>query len=290
MISKPRIDVIMSVYNGEKYLREAIESILNQTYTNFKFIIVDDGSNDSSLDIINSFADERIEVIINKKREGLTRSLNKALEAAESKYVARQDADDVSLPSRFESQVDFLEKHLEVDVLGTGIYLIDEEGNEIGERTTHPSPSRQIFLERNEVFHGSAIIKRDALEAAGGYNELFKYSQDYELWLRLAKEHNVRNLQTPLYAFRIHKSSVSLKKTREQLLFEIFARKTAKNELVLDGELKKAIARDGIDSFFSSLTSKEKLRVYRTCIKRSISGRLMQTKTGRALLEFYHIV
>jgi len=284
MISKPRIDVIMSVYNGEKYLREAIESILNQTYTNFKFIIVDDGSNDSSLDIINSFADERIEVIINKKREGLTRSLNKALEAAESKYVARQDADDVSLPSRFESQ------HLEVDVLGTGIYLIDEEGNEIGERTTHPSPSRQIFLERNEVFHGSAIIKRDALEAAGGYNELFKYSQDYELWLRLAKEHNVRNLQTPLYAFRIHKSSVSLKKTREQLLFEIFARKTAKNELVLDGELKKAIARDGIDSFFSSLTSKEKLRVYRTCIKRSISGRLMQTKTGRALLEFYHIV
>lgn len=287
---KPRIDVIMSVYNGENFLKEAIESILKQTYTNFKFIIVDDGSNDSSFDIINSFPDERIEVIRNKRTEGLTRSLNKALRAGEGKYVARQDADDVSLPSRFASQVDFLEKHPEVDVLGTGIYLIDEEGNIVGERTTHPSPSREVFLERSEVFHGSVMIKRDALEAVGGYNELFKYSQDYELWLRLAKEHNVRNLQTPLYAFRIHESSVSLRKTREQFLFEIVARKTAKNELVLDEELKEAIARGGIGCFFSSLTFKEKLRVYRISIKRRISGRLMQTKTGRALLEFYHIV
>jgi len=289
MVSKPRIDVIMSVYNGEKYLREAIESILKQTYTNFKFIIVDDGSNDSSFDIIDSFADERIEVIRNERSEGLTKRLNKALRVAQGKYVARQDADDVSLPSRFESQVDFLEKHPEVDVLGTGIYLIDDEGNRIGERTTHPSPSRQIFLERNEVFHGSAMIRRDALEAVGGYNELFKYSQDYDLWLRLAKERNIRNLQTPLYAFRMHRSSISIKKTREQLLFEMVARKTAKNELIINDELKKTIARDGINVYFSSLTSKEKFRVYRISIKRRVSSRLMQTKSGRALLEFYHI-
>jgi glycosyltransferase involved in cell wall biosynthesis len=288
MISKPRIDVIMSVYNGEKHLREAIESILNQTYTNFKLIIIDDSSNDGSLGIINSFADERIEVIRNKNRKGLTRNLNKALEMAEGKYVARQDADDVSLPSRFESQVAFLEKHPEVDVLGTASFLIDEKGNEIKKTITHPTPSRQIFLERNEVFHGSAMIKREALEATGGYNELFKYSQDYELWLRLAKENNVRNLQTPLYAFRIHKSSISLKKTREQFLFAIFARKIAKKELVLDGKLKKAIAKGGIGTIFPLLTFKEKLQVYRTSIKRQISGRLMQTKTGRALLDFYH--
>jgi glycosyltransferase involved in cell wall biosynthesis len=290
MVSKPRIDVIMSVYNGENYLKEAIQSVLKQTYTNFKFIIVDDGSNDSSFDIIDSFEDKRIEVIRNGRSEGLTKRMNKAFRVAQGKYVARQDADDVSLPSRFESQVDFLEKHPEVDVLGTGIYLIDEEGNRSGERTTHPSPSRQIFLERNEVFHGSAMIRRDALEAVGGYNELFKYSQDYDLWLRLAKEHNIRNLQTPLYAFRIHKSSVSLSKTREQILFEIVARKIAKNELVLDGELKNAIARDGIGSIFYSLTAKEKLRVYRISIKRGISGRLMQTKTGRTLLKVYHMV
>ena len=288
-MANPRIDVIMSVYNGEKYLREAIESVLGQTYTNVKFIIVDDGSDDSSFDIINSFADERIKVIRNERTEGLTKSLNKALKAAEGKYVARQDADDTSLPSRFENQVDFLEKQPEVDVLGTGIILIDEKGNRIGERTAYPSPSRQIFLERNELFHGSVVIRRDVLEAVGGYNELFKYSQDYELWLRLAKEHNIRNLQMPLYAFRIHRSSVSLKKTREQFLFEISARKIAKNELVLDEKLRNAIACDGIDSICSSLTSKEKLRVYRVSIKRGVSGRLMQTKTGRAMLRFYHI-
>ncbi len=126
-MANPRIDVIMSVYNGEKYLREAIESVLGQTYTNVKFIIVDDGSDDSSFDIINSFADERIKVIRNERTEGLTKSLNKALKAAEGKYVARQDADDTSLPSRFENQVDFLEKQPEVDVLGTGIILIDEK-------------------------------------------------------------------------------------------------------------------------------------------------------------------
>jgi glycosyltransferase involved in cell wall biosynthesis len=288
-MANPRIDVIMSVYNGEKYLREAIESVLEQTYTNFKFIIVDDGSDDSSFDIINSFADERIEVCKNERTEGLTKSLNKALKVAEGKYIARQDADDTSLPSRLECQVDFLEEHTEVDVLGTGIILIDEEGNRIGERTAQPSPSRQIFLERNELFHGSAVIRRDALDAVGRYNELFKYSQDYELWLKLAKEHNVRNLQIPLYASRIHRSSVSLKKTREQFLFEVAARKIAKNELVLDGKLKKEIASDGIESIFSLLTSKEKLRVYRISIKRGVSGRLMQTRTGRALLKFYHI-
>jgi glycosyltransferase involved in cell wall biosynthesis len=288
-MANPRIDVIMSVYNGEKYLREAIESVLEQTYTNIKFIIVDDGSDDSSFDIINSFADERIKVIRNERTEGLTKSLNKALKASEGKYVARQDADDTSLPSRLENQVEFLEKHPEVDVLGTGIILIDEEGNRIGERTAHSSPSRQIFIERNELFHGSVVIRRDALEAVGGYNELFKYSQDYELWLRLAKEHNVKNLQMPLYAFRIHRSSVSLKKTREQLLFEIAARKIAKNEFVIDEKLRKQIACDGIDSICSSLTSKEKLRVYRISIKRGISGRLMQTKTGRAILKLYHI-
>ncbi|PVX25775.1 MAG: glycosyl transferase, partial [Candidatus Bathyarchaeum sp.] len=234
MVSNPRIDVIMSVYNGETYLREAIESILNQTYTNFRFIIVDDCSNDGSFDIINSFTDERIVVIKNKKRSGLTRNLNKALRASDAEYVARQDADDASLSNRFKTQIDFFEKHPEVDLLGTGVYLINEKGDLIGERFAHPKPSKQIFLKANELFHGSAMIRREAIEAVGGYNEVFKYSQDYELWLRLAKKDNARNIQKPLYALRRHKSSVSLNKTKEQLLFELAARKIAKNELILD--------------------------------------------------------
>ena len=130
MTSEPKINVIMSVYNGEKYLKQAIESILKQTYTNFRFIIVDDGSNDSSFDIIKSFTDERIVIIRNDRTQGLTRSLNKALRTANGEYIARQDADDISLSNRLKSQIDFLEKHPEVELLGTGVYLINEKGEE----------------------------------------------------------------------------------------------------------------------------------------------------------------
>ena len=118
----------MSVYNGEKYLREAIESILNQTFTDFEFLIVNDGSTDSSLEIILSYPDERIRVIRNDRNIGLTKSLNKALQQAKGEYIARQDADDISLQNRFEEQLIYLEKHPEVALLGTSAYKIDERG------------------------------------------------------------------------------------------------------------------------------------------------------------------
>ena len=289
-MAKPRIDVIMSVYNGKRFLRQAIESVLNQSYPNFKFIIVDDGSKDNSVDIINSFHDERIELIRNEKTLGLTKSLNKALRIADGKYVARQDADDVSLPDRFESQVNFLEKHPEVDVLGTSIYLIDDKGTNIGKRTPYPTPSKQIFLDRNEVFHGSAMIRRDALQGVGGYGELFRYSQDYDLWLRIATQNNIRNLKTPLYSFRMHNSSVSLKKTKEQHLYSLFAIKTAKNKVVRNKKIHDEIKSCGITCIMSSMSLKEKLGVYFVSFKRGISSRLIQSKAGRALLRFYHVM
>ncbi len=140
MSENPKVSVIMSVYNGDKYLREAIESILNQTFTDFEFIIVNDGSTDNSLEIIESYDDERIKTINNKKNIGLTKSLNKALKFAKGKYIARQDADDVSLPNRFEKQVEYLDSHPEVALVGTSVYLIDENGKIIGKRIAFAKP------------------------------------------------------------------------------------------------------------------------------------------------------
>ncbi len=119
MKEKPRVTVLMSVYNGEKYLREAIDSILNQTFKDFEFLIIDDGSTDSSADIIRSYTDFRIRLIQNEKNIGLTRSLNKGLKLAKGEYIARMDVDDISLPIRFEKQVSFLDKYEDVKLVGS---------------------------------------------------------------------------------------------------------------------------------------------------------------------------
>jgi glycosyltransferase involved in cell wall biosynthesis len=124
----PRISVVMSVYNGEKYLRQAIESILQQTYTDFEFIIIDDGSTDSSREIIQSYDDKRIRLVINEQNIGLTKSLNKGIRLAKGEFIARMDADDISLPQRFEKQVAYLDSHPEVGVLGTYANIIDHRG------------------------------------------------------------------------------------------------------------------------------------------------------------------
>ncbi|MDD4353774.1 MAG: glycosyltransferase family A protein, partial [Candidatus Nanoarchaeia archaeon] len=129
-----RISVIMSAYNTERYIAEAIESILNQTFKDFEFIIIDDGSTDDSLKIIKRYVkkDRRIKLIHNKKNIGLTKSLNKGLKIAKGQYIARMDADDISLPQRFQIQYDFLEKNKDIFLIGTTAFLIDDKGDRLG--------------------------------------------------------------------------------------------------------------------------------------------------------------
>ena len=119
----PKLSVIMPAYNAEKYIGEAIESILNQTFTDFEFIIIDDGSSDHTADIIKGFHDERIRFIQNEKNSGVANTLNKGLELSQGEYIARMDADDISLPARFEKQVAFMEANPDVAVVGCGIEL-----------------------------------------------------------------------------------------------------------------------------------------------------------------------
>jgi len=256
MVKEPRISVIMSVYNGESYLREAMESILNQTFADFEFIIVNDASTDTSLKIIQSYDDERIKVINNEKNIGLTKSLNIAIEQAQGEFIARQDADDISLPNRFEEQLRYFEQHPEVALLGTSIYIIDENGKILGKRALSVDPSKNFF-QGSWFAHGSAMFKNKVVHALGGYNELFRYCQDYELWLRIAKDYQVRGLAQRLYKLRFHDENVQFKKRDEAALYHLLALSWGRNEL---GEgVLRAIKDNGIKSLYPYLNKNEKV-------------------------------
>ena len=256
MFKNPKISVIMSVYNGEKYLKEAIESVLNQTFTDFEFIIVNDGSTDDSLKIIKSYADKRVRLIDNETNIGLTRSLNKAIEQARGEFVARQDADDVSLPGRFEEQIRYFERYPETALLGTGIYIIDEGGKVSGKKAAQENPGESLF-KSNRFNHGSTMFRSAVVRKLGGYNELLRYCQDYELWLRMAKSHEVRNLKQALYKLRSHDENIQFRKRDEAALYHLLAQRLAGDDL--DAEALKAVKENGIKSLVPYLNKEEKV-------------------------------
>jgi glycosyltransferase involved in cell wall biosynthesis len=259
--NNPKISVIMSVYNGGKYLREAIESILAQSFTDFEFIIVNDGSTDNSLEIIQSYDDERIKIINNEKNLGLTKSLNKALKKARGEYIARQDADDISLPNRFEEQMKYFERYPETVVLGTSIYVINGAGKLLMKEIAPSDPSK-ILLNTNAFTHGSVIFKKAVVDELGYYNELLKYSQDYELWSRIAKHYKVCNLTQPLYKLRSHKENIRIANFEEGLLYHFLVQNTNTNKLSVDA-LDKIKTR-GIFELYPYLDKQDKFIFHRT--------------------------
>ncbi len=210
----------MSVYNGERYLRDAIESILDQTFTDFEFIIVNDGSKDSTQEILQEFArhDSRFMIVHNEPNLGLTRSLNVGLRLAGGKYVARQDADDISLRNRLELQVRFLEEHPEVGVVGTWAVYIDEEGQKVGgwRTPTHSDLVRWSLLFGNVLAHASVMIRRSVLQGGMEYRSEVQYAQDYDLWSRLSARTELRNLPEPLLLRRVHSRMIGTQQFESQ--------------------------------------------------------------------------
>lgn len=205
----PTVSVLMPVYNAELFLREAIESVLNQSFTDFELLIINDGSTDKSKTIIESYKDSRIR-LVNQPNHGLVYTLNKGIDLAEGKYIARMDADDASLPNRLERQVDFLEVNTEVALLGTAYDVVDEEGAKL--YTFKPilddSTIRLDFLLRNPFGHGTTMFRKEVVQKLGGYANL-RYTEDYELWWRIASKHKLANIQDILYKWRVVSSSMS---------------------------------------------------------------------------------
>jgi glycosyltransferase involved in cell wall biosynthesis len=231
---RPRVSVVMMVKNFKTYLRESMDSILGQTYKDLEFIIVDNASTDGTSEILASYDDPRVRHLRIDDDLGFTASLNYGIDKAKGDLIARHDADDVSLPERFEKQVAYLKAHKDIDVLGSFVQVIDAKGKKHEVRFSaqdHDSLVHEMPLS-NPMAHGSVMMRRCVLDRFK-YDPVFRYAQDYELWLRLKKDGTFRFHVLPevLYLWRDHGGTVTVKKRFEQLAFSEYARLT-----VLDGE------------------------------------------------------
>lgn len=207
----PKVSVLMSVYNGARYIETALESILAQTFSDFEFIIVDDGSTDETPVILHRCSDPRIVHLHSEANLGLAKSLNRGMRVTRGEYVARQDADDLSFPQRLKSQVQFLDSHPDISLVGTSFVQIDDQGQELRTVTMplEPDQIHEMLFYAHCFCHGSVMARRSDLQTVGGYDERFVAAQDTDLWLRLAERYRLANLPAPLYAFRTHAASVA---------------------------------------------------------------------------------
>lgn len=236
----PMVSVIMGAYNAERFIRPAVDSILSQTYKNFEFIIINDGSKDETINILKAYNDPRIH-IINQSNHGLVFSLNKAIELSTGEYIARMDADDICLPSRFEKEVEWLSQSVKRGLVSTFFSLINfEDGKPLG--TTLTFPIRHIDLRRsmyitNPFPHGACMYRSKAIKSMGLYSKDYVSTEDYELWVRMAKEWEVGLIPESLYWYRINNpNSISqktsdaqekfVKKIRDEQWNDIFVKKT----------------------------------------------------------------
>ncbi len=216
------LTVLMAVYNGERFLAGAVESILGQTFTDFEFVIVDDGSSDGSREMIERYAaaDSRIVVLVNEENIGLTRSLNRGLDAARGRYLARQDADDVALPQRLARQVEYLDRHLSTGLVCSGIEVMDRDGRTLA-RKLPPESDRgikaELLIKNHVIWHTTVMARLAEIRQAGGYDPAIRYAQDYDLWWRMGRSTGFGGLGEVLVRWRSNPESISIRSRREQL-------------------------------------------------------------------------
>ena len=241
----PEISVLMSVYNGARYLRQALDSILLQSFTDFECLLIDDGSSDQSAEIVAGYADTRIRYITDGQNIGLTRRLNEGIEIARGRYIARHDDDDISSAQRFARQVEFLEANQDHLACGSRVVIIDPDGDVIGSKHFALDHSELVDqnLSENQFIHGSLMVRKEALLKVGGYRPFFVYAQDYDLTLRLQEQGKVANLAEPLYSLRYSNETISVARAGEQMAFAAHARiaaekrRTGESDPIESGEV-----------------------------------------------------
>ena len=242
------VSVIMPVYNGELYLREAIESILNQTYTDFELICIDDGSSDGTLQILNEYSDidQRI-IIVSRENRGLISTLNEGLSLAKYNYIARMDADDISMPTRLEKQINYLRSHKEVGVIGSSYISVDQDRRVIGERRLWNVNYilKAICIFGSPFAHPSVMFNKLALGADLHYSSEYKHAEDYELWTRLEKITKFAALSEPLLEYRVLQTSISRRNYVEQK--ENMLAAACKNLLACQPKNKSSILKFYLD-------------------------------------------
>jgi len=222
-VSEPQVSIVIPVRNGERFLREALDSTLAQTRADFELIVVDDGSTDTTPEILADTArrDPRVRVQ-QQVAAGLTAAINAGCAVAEGPLIARMDGDDVMLPDRLERQVAYLDAHPEVALLGGGIVLVDETGREIDREPGRPELD---FLVRNELTHATVMMRADAFRALGGYR--LDQSEDYDLWLRFDEGYGVAALAEPVIRYRLHPAQFSVASLERQEIGFLCVREAA---------------------------------------------------------------
>lgn len=223
MVSKhePTVTVAIPVYNAELYLREALESVLSQSYEDFEVIVINDGSTDGSLAILREYeaSDSRVRVI-SRDNMGLITTLNEIIDNARGDYIARMDADDICMPDRFERQIKFLKENPQVVCVGSKTLLIDDRGYPIcpfHESKDHLAADAANMAGKTSICHPTAMMRREAVIRVGGYHKKYKHAEDIDLWLRLAETGEIYSMGEILLKYRQHLDSIGYRETEAQL-------------------------------------------------------------------------
>lgn len=240
MKPSPAISVLMPVRNGERFVAEAVESVLSQTFADHELVVVDDGSTDSTPQILERLSAEDPRVTVHRREPGrnLAQVLNLAAELSRAPLLARLDADDIALPDRLRRQAEFLAANPEVALLGGQVTLIDEWGREFG-KAEYPCDDdalHEALRSGNPFVHSAVTMRRGVFEAVGGYRENFDHGEDLDLWLRIAAGHRIANLPDSVVSYRIHGTQLTLQKQEEQALFAAAARASAMTRATSGGD------------------------------------------------------
>ena len=234
----PLISVVMCCFNAEKYLKDSIDSILNQTFRDFEFIIWNDGSSDSTEDIIKSYKDDRIRYFYHENT-GLGMALRLACEEAKGDYIARMDADDISLPFRFDKEIAFLEDHKDYALVSSAVYYIDENGNNLGRSfpCNNDVILKKVLHYSSMIVHPMVMMRRECYLKAGGYVPIIK-SQDRLFWSRLAKYGKFYNIISPLGYYRLLNDSLSHDTNPYSIILYHYRNKMIFDEVISDTDVK----------------------------------------------------
>jgi glycosyltransferase involved in cell wall biosynthesis len=239
-VSGSRVCAVLPVRNGERFLREAVQSVLGQAD---ELIVVDDGSTDSSAEIAAGLGAK----VLRQEPLGLVAALARGIAGSSAPYVARMDADDVSLPGRLERQVAFLDDHPNVALVAPGVEVMDEAGTRLGEIVLPPDDAslRRRLLLRNPFTHGSVVLRREALDAAGGYRSDYGSNEDYDLWRRCARRWELAAVPEILYRYRRHEEATTA--TDQE---RVAQRERLRDELWREPDLTRALwgERDPVEA------------------------------------------
>ena len=229
MHKTPLVSVLMPAYNAERYIDEAVQSILNQSFKDFELIILNDGSTDKTWSIVQKYAskDSRIVAVSNTKNMKLSRTLNRGINMAKGKYIARMDADDISLSNRLRDQYHFMETHPQVGISGGSMNIIDTSNKVIGKRDYHLSDVdiREHIFKYSPFSHPLIIIRKSVLDKVGYYNPDFNPAEDYELYFRIGTISQFANLPIVLLRYRVVPKSMTTGATKYMELLTIKIRK-----------------------------------------------------------------